>query len=100
MVLSHLPLLEPLETVVSTGVSLNRQLATVKQHRDASRRDLALATAKLQKVTDENDELHSFLAALCDDFQMLRPSLMGLTSQPDSVFNQLPPMADVKDEAS
>lgn len=90
----------PLETTDTSGVSLTRQMATVKRQQDVACRDLAPNSTELHKVKDENDELCSSLAAYCDALQMSRPSLTGLMSQYESVFRQLLPTDDVDVERS
>lgn len=47
-----------------------------------------------------NDELGSSLTALRVAFQMLRPSLVSLIAQFDSVFKQPSPTDNIDDEAS
>lgn len=97
---SRSPSVGALDATITGGVSLARQLTTVKRQRDAARRDLATVTDELHKVRDENDELRSALAVLRDAFQVSRSSLVDLMSKCDSVFAQLPPTDNVDDETS
>lgn len=96
----RLPLMEPSGKTITALISLVRQLTTVKGRSDAARRNLTADTAELFKVSDENDEPHSYLTAFRETFLVSYVLLVDSLSKYDSAFTQFQLTDDVDEELS